>query len=220
MNMISDFKKVEYFFRELDTHLAKKINIFIIGGAALLYQEIKLATKDIDIIVETKEEFLELQKTLIKLKFRTTKPGINYERLNLSQIFQKEDIRIDLFEKKVCGKFYLSKNMIKRAKLIFDLNKSDIFLLSNEDIFLFKTMTEREGDLTDCISLAKKGIEWTQILSELQNQTKNNHKEIWITWVGERLDILEDRGLNIPIMKEINKLREKYFEELNTEQNR
>jgi hypothetical protein len=31
--------------------------------------------------------------------------------------------------------------------------------------------------------------------------------------VGERLDILEDRGMVIPIMDELNKLRNKFFDD-------
>jgi len=30
--------------------------------------------------------------------------------------------------------------------------------------------------------------------------------------VGERLDILSERGVDIPIMKEVDKLREEYFD--------
>ncbi|MGV8162435.1 MAG: DUF6036 family nucleotidyltransferase [Candidatus Nanoarchaeia archaeon] len=214
--MISKFEEINKFFKELEEQTNKKLNLYIIGGAALLFQGMKPATKDIDIIVDTKEEFLELQKILLKLNFKTNKPGLEYSRMNLSQIFQREDLRIDLFEKEVCGKFYLSKSMIKRAKNIGDegMKNLEIYLVSNEDIFLFKTMTEREGDLTDCISLATKGLNWKNIIDELKAQTKEKKKEVWITWVGERLDILEERGLNIPIMKEIDGLREQYFDEL------
>ena len=79
-------------------------------------------------------------------------------------------------------------------------------------------MTEREGDLEDCIALAQRELHWGTILSELKEQIEHLNNPVWITWVGERLDILKERGLNIPIMGEVNKLREKYFEDLIKEQ--
>ena len=76
-------------------------------------------------------------------------------------------------------------------------------------------MTEREGDLVDCISIATtQNIDWKVILGELKNQIKRSKQDVWITWVGERLDILEERKLDIPIMKEIDRLREDFFNNL------
>lgn len=211
--MISKFNQIEELFKEIDSALKRKIMIFVIGGVVLLQQGLKPATKDIDLIVETKEEFMLLQNTLESIKFILKIPNIEYKNMNLNQIFIRDDFRIDLFQKEVCGRFSISKEMMKRAVTVLDLEKIKLAFCSNEDIFLFKTMTEREGDLEDCIGLAQRGIKWNIILNELKNQIKQSSQDVWITWVGERLDILEDKGLNIPVMKEINQLREKYFEE-------
>ena len=75
-------------------------------------------------------------------------------------------------------------------------------------------MTEREGDLEDCINLAKKGLDWDIILHELKGQVKDSKKDVWITWIGERLDLLEDRGLAISIKKDIDKMTLAYYEAL------
>ena len=48
--------------------------------------------------------------------------------------------------------------MVERAREYLILDKLAVYLCSNEDVFLFKTMTERSGDIEDCISLAKRGI--------------------------------------------------------------
>ena len=211
--MISKFNQIEELFKEIDSVLKRKIRIFVIGGVVLLRQGLKPATKDIDLIVETKEEFIILKNALNSINFTVKIPNIEYKNMNLNQIFLREDFRIDLFQKEVCGRFSISKGMMKRAVIILDLEKIKLAFCSNEDIFLFKTMTEREGDLEDCINLAQRGIKWDIILNELKNQIKQSSQNVWITWVGERLDLLEDKGLNIPVMKEINQLREKYFEE-------
>ena len=118
-----------------------------------------------------------------------------------------------MFEKEVCGRFSLSENMMKRAEKIIELSRLTVFLCSSEDIFLFKTMTEREGDITDCMSIAAtQNPNWTVILEELQNQIKQSKQDVWITWIGERFDLLSERGVDIPIMNEVDRLREEYFE--------
>lgn len=211
--MITNFKQIEELFKEIDKVTRHKIKIYTIGGAVLLEQGLKTTTKDIDVIVETKNEFLELQHSLQKTGFKPQIPGKEYSRMNLSQIFQRGDFRIDLFEKEVFEKFSLSKGMIKRARKIINLNHIEVYLCSNEDVFLFKTMTDRDGDLTDCESIVSAAVEWDTIIDELKSQINKSKQDIWITWVGERLDILEERGMVIPIMDELNKLRNKFFDD-------
>ncbi len=52
------------------------------------------------------------------------------------------------------------------------------------------------------------------MFEEIKHQIQHNKKDIWITWIGERLDLLEEKGTYIPIMAEINGLREKYYNRL------
>jgi hypothetical protein len=212
--MITTFKEIEELFTELNNSMSKKTNVYVIGGAALLKKGIKTATKDIDIVVTTKKEFLDIQKALNNIGFTPQIPGKEYSHMNLSQIFLRKDFRIDLFEKEVCGRFLLSEGMIQRGEKIIELSQITVLLCSNED-FLFKTMTEREGDITDCLSIAATQLpNWNVILKELQSQIKQSKQDVGITWVGERLDILTDRGIDIPIMIEVDKLREQYFDDL------
>jgi len=72
-------------------------------------------------------------------------------------------------------------------------------------------MTERPGDLEDCIELVKKGLDWNAIKNELFDQINNTGQDVWITWIGERLDELIKKGLTIPIIKDINELRDDFF---------
>ncbi len=211
--MINSLEQIEGIFREIDRVVQNKVKVFTIGGAVLVEQGLKTSTKDIDLIVETKEEFMDLQEALIEIGFQLKIPGEAYSHMNLSQIFQRGDYRIDLFEKEVCSKFSLSKKMMERARKVINLNKVEIFFCSNEDIFLFKTMTEREGDLADCENIVRAAVDWKIIVEELKRQIQDRGQDVWITWVGERLDLLEERGMIIPIMKEINRLRIKFFKD-------
>ncbi len=209
--MISKFKQIEELFKEIDKVMHKKVNIYTIGGTVLLEQGLKAATKDIDIVVAAKEELIELQRALGQFGFSLKIPGKGYKHMNLNQIFQKGNHRIDLFEREVCGRFSLSEGMRQRARKMIGLKYITLFLCSNEDVFLFKTMTERDGDLEDCESLVVPGVDWKIILQELKNQIKESKQDVWITWIGERFDLLEERGLEMPIMNEVNKMRNKYL---------
>ena len=212
--MISDFKQIETLFKEIDQHLKIKIRIYIIGGIVLLYHKLKPATKDIDLVIIDKDEFTALEQALKTAHFESKIPTGIYKKMNLDQILIRDDFRIDAFHKTVCRHFVLSEGMQKRAKRILALSHLDVYLCSNEDIFVFKSFTEREGDLQDCISLAEKGLDWNSIMHELQSQIQHSGKDVWITWIGERLDLLVEKGLNIPVMNQIDKLRDTYFEEL------
>ncbi len=211
--MITSFKDIDGLFTELNGSVRSRADIYIIGGAALLKRGMKPATKDIDLVVSARKEFLDIQRAMEDMGFVPQVSGKGYSHMNLSQIYQRKDFRIDLFEKKVCGKFSLSEGMIRRAERIISLSKVTVYVCSNEDIFLFKTMTEREGDLADCISIASmQSPDWEVILKEVQSQIRQSGQDVWITWVGERLDILMDRGVDIPIISKIDKLRAKYLD--------
>lgn len=211
--MISSFEAVEALLGELDRVLQRKVHLFMIGGAALLHQGVREETKDIDIIVFTGEEFRELTRRLKAIGFRSRFPGRVYKRMDLSEILLREDFRIDLFREKVCGQFSLSRSMAKRAKKVYRGKDLMLSLCSNEDIFLFKSMTERMGDVEDCIALAQRGLDWDIILKELESQIKESGEDVWITWVGERFDLLQEKGLNIPVMQAVNELRNRWYEE-------
>ena len=45
--------------------------------------------------------------------------------------------------------------------------KLDVNLVSNEDIFLFKSMTLREGDVLDCDRIMKQGIDYDIVYNEI-----------------------------------------------------
>jgi hypothetical protein len=215
--MIESVEEIQSLFKEIDSFLpstpkAEKLEIFVIGGTVLLEQGLKPATKDIDLVVLNLHDFRLFENTLNNLSFKSTKPTPGYIHLNISQVFEREDFRVDLFQTSVCGKFSVTDSMVERGREYLILDRLAVYLCSNEDVFLFKTMTERSGDIEDCISLAKRGVGWKIILDELKNQIQLSGQNVWITWVGERLGILADEGLYIPILEEVERLSEEYYE--------
>ena len=54
--MITKYKYIEELFKKISEEIQGSITIYVIGGAVLLYQDLKPVTKDTDIIVETRNE--------------------------------------------------------------------------------------------------------------------------------------------------------------------
>ena len=212
--MILKFKQLEKLFHEIDKQLKTEVNIYVIGGAVLLYHGLKHATKDIDIITADDRNYVAFENALKSINFKPKTPTGIYKKLNLGAILERDDYRIDVFNKTVCKMLALSEGMKKRANEIINHNNLKVYLCSNEDIFIFKSLTEREGDLEDNISLVQHGINWNIVLEEIILQINTSGQDVWITWIGERFDKLEEKGINIPIMKDVNKLRDEYFNQL------
>ena len=84
--MINKFSEIEELFKEIDKFVDMNLSIYIIGGAALLKRGLKIATKDIDIIVATKQEFLKLQLILKLMKFYCMKLLLLEQRYQLYQL--------------------------------------------------------------------------------------------------------------------------------------
>ena len=83
--MIEQFSVYELLFNEINKLIKIDTNIYVIGGAVLLYRDIKPATKDIDIVVDTKEEFNELVKVLKQIGFKPAELLDGYQNFKLSE---------------------------------------------------------------------------------------------------------------------------------------
>jgi hypothetical protein len=76
-----------------------------------------------------------------------------------------------LFVEKVVGKLHLSDSMIARAELHGAYGNLSVYLLSKEDIFLFKGLASegRKRDLPDMAILYPR-LDWKAMENELDTQ--------------------------------------------------
>lgn len=88
--MINNFKEYEDLFNEINTKTNIHLKLYIIGGAAMLYNDLKIATKDIDIIVDSSSEFQEFKRVLKKLTFTSKKLTQN----NIRRLMQNTTTKI------------------------------------------------------------------------------------------------------------------------------
>ena len=193
----------------VDRKLRQKIKVYVAGGAAMALVNLKEATKDIDVVVESEPEVNTLLLALEQLGYKDPRGfiTINYQRMHARAIRENNDgFRWDIFEKVVANRLSLSKGMIARAReLTKNRETLDLRLLSKEDIFLLKSVTERErdGDLDDMRVIAESSIDWKIVARECVWQSEHS-KTIWENALCDKLEVLRTKyNIIAPIEKEI-----------------
>lgn len=208
--MIRSTSEIEKLIDEIANNQQLSMNIYLIGGGALLYLKSKQMTKDIDLIVNSTRDYHTLRELLLTIGFQSIKPTPGLERTDLSDSLMRGDYRIDLFETKVCGCLQLSDNMISRCIERYSKDGLTLYSCSPEDVFLFKSVTEREGDAEDSMNLLRTNtFRWGDLLDEINNQMTLGDAS-WISMTTER--ILSMEGFTIPIRDSVKELELKYME--------
>ena len=192
-------------------NIDKSIIIYMIGGCALSFKGLKPATKDIDIIVTSKPDFDVFNKAMLKLGFKSMSDRESDFYATALAVYMKGESRVDVFLKQVGKMLVLTDNMIKRAEKYKDYEKLSVYLVSNEDIFLFKAMTSRPGDIADCDRIMRQGVDYDVIYKEVAGQSKDKK---WFFWVYENLCKLEDyNDIRVPIKNKLFALVKKHWKE-------
>jgi DNA-binding Lrp family transcriptional regulator len=199
-------KRLEDNLKELGKELDSKVDSYLIGGANLILRGLKDTTKDLDLVLSNKRDFGKVKSSLQKLGFQEIiKPEKTYEKMNPSTILKKEGSpRWDIFVKQIAGTLYLTKTMRRRSRHFRDYGNLSIHLISLGDIFLFKSVTDREGDLEDAALAARMGeVHWPELLEEIRIQEKKTERFPSFA-VLDTLDILKERhGIETPINRKL-----------------
>jgi hypothetical protein len=211
--VIQSINDLNNIFKEIDSKLKAETTAYLIGGGALMFYGLKNLTKDIDLVVKSKKDYDSIYSAIRSLGYKETALTDGIQRLNISTAMQRDDFKIDLFLDKICGKMEFSEKMALRAKLIFQGQNIFVSSASMEDVFVFKTITDRLGDKTDCEAVLNKEPDWNIILDEILSQSKKG-EAVWVTYINERLIDFEERGFKIPIIKQTEKETEKFYEAL------
>ncbi|MCE2506439.1 MAG: hypothetical protein J4F36_08235 [Nitrosopumilaceae archaeon] len=196
-------------FEEIGQTLEDTVTVYLFGGENMRKKGIKPRTKDCDIIVTDENQGILLVNCLEK---------IGYASLNKSHFTEDDnridpfDIlehparsRIDLFKTRIARKLLLSEHMIKRATLE-SFGKLCLYSICNEDLFLLKSVTLREGDIQDLGLIVQAGnFDWKTVWDELLYQeysTKTNFSSS----ILESLDDLHSQtGIVSPFYKKLRR---------------
>ncbi len=188
--MVKDFDigKLDRLMEEIGSNLHTEVKAYLIGGFAMMKNGIKDSTKDVDIVFNTEEEAKIFIDSAIEIGFLPDKDLPNeYEEMDMITVLRdQEERRFDIFVKQVLKGLTLTTDMQDRGKTI-EYSHLKILIGSNEDIFLFKSITSRPADLEDMRNLARTGsIDWKVIEREANNQPTP-----W-RWIGRLYGRLTD----------------------------
>ena len=198
------------FFHDLGHILQKEVRVYLIGGENMRIKGMKQATKDIDFVTvaDKKDAFETLVRSLTKMGYhRLGASEINESdvKLNPSAILEHSNYpRIDLFSKIICNKFVLLDSMIKDSK---DMKFENLIVLlaSDEDVFLLKSITDREADDVDMVQILRKSerFDWKKVLRRLYEQ-ENVTKQHYCFNVFDTIAFIQDSTkMRIPIFQKL-----------------
>jgi len=187
---------------ELGETLQIEADVYLLGGGNLILRGMKDSTKDIDVVVSERHVFRDLVEALQQQGYEERRDLEEvYEQLDPSIVLERQGFpRWDVFVETVAGCLQLTESMRNRADETRWFDNLVLHLLSLTDIFLFKAITDREGDLEDAALLARQGdIDWTEVFEELQCQEERTGRYFSFS-VLDTLDLLKDRhNIEVPI---------------------
>jgi predicted transcriptional regulator len=187
---------------EVGETLDERVDAYLLGGANLILRGLKDTTKDIDVVLEDRERFLTLADALQGLGYEERRDlEAVYEQLTPSVVLEKDGFpRWDVFVDVVADALHLTGGMQDRSKAERQFGNLHLHLLSLTDIFVFKAVTDREGDLEDAALIARQGaVDWQQVMDEIERQEAQADQYFSFA-VLDTLDLLADRyGIEAPI---------------------
>ena len=211
-NFDPDYIKKE--LMELDAVLIEKLSIYLLGGAVMAINELKPGTRDVDVIVENERDHKILVDCLEGCGYILMQPqnlSKPYNELSATTLENLDRFRWEIFIQYVAKKLKFSDTMKNRARSFYSGKKINVYLLSNEDIFLLKGMTERDRDLEDMAILVRSGLNYDAIIDECIDQSnKDQRGNNWEASLELKYhELKEQYGIEIPFIKKLREISEK-----------
>ncbi len=194
---------IEKVLEEAGKHLERRVDVYLIGGCAMTFRNLKPATKDADLLLSSELDEAALFEAMRSAGLEELFPGSKYVPLKAKDILvAKNGLQFDLFAKAVMGGLRLTKAMKERAELHKEYGRLRLFLASKEDVFLFKAITDRPfpRDYEDLLTLQQSGLDWKAVINEYKLQVKGSKLE---KNLSKKLSELKKTGTINPLMREM-----------------
>lgn len=189
--------------RDVSAGLEGPVEAYLIGGLAMMQRGLKVTTKDVDIVFTAEADEQAFESVLRTLGFeRARDPSDRYEALDATRVMERPDgMRFDIFVEVVCRKLRLTDGMRGRAEALPLDGNLRLMAIAPEDLFLFKSVTERDDDLADMALLAGLVLDWQMMSDELNGDPLNRrHLAHYVV----KLDELEEvHGIVAPRRREL-----------------
>ncbi len=199
---------IEAVIKEACAKVGKPLELYLIGGCAMTFRDIKPATKDADALFEDalgRHHFFEALK---EIGFRELFPGLDYSETRNMDVVERDGLGFDLFAYQVFDGLCLTPSMKKRAEKYAAYGKVTVFLASLEDIYLFKAITDREypRDYADLVPIAQSGLDWDSVYSGYLEQVRGRKCE---TNLQKKMGWLVKEGYPNPFARKVLRLGKK-----------
>jgi len=202
---LNDSDLLERTLRQLDEALKRNLVIYLIGGSAMLQAGSKTATKDIDLVLQEKKELDSMVLVLREIGFIEMERRSPEEFKSTSiHLKNSQGLKFDIFMKSIAGKLEFTESMRRRAVTIQRLGHIEINRLSNEDLFLLKSVSGRDIDLDDMSKLFQSGLDWDVVIPELALQAKVTGRVWAVIFLDSMYDLEKEYDLHCPRLKEIS----------------
>ena len=167
----------------------------------------KTATKDIDLVLREKKELESIILALREIGFIQLEMQSQEELKRTAMHFQNsQGLKFDIFMKNIAGKLEFTESMRQRAIPLSKLRNLKINRLSNEDLFLLKSVSGRDIDLDDMSKLFQSGLDWEVVNSELTLQAEVTGRVWTVIFLDRMYDLEKEYDLRCPRLKEISDL--------------
>ena len=134
-------------FLQLLADLDKELELYAIGGTAMILKNIKETTKDIDFLITENQENIRKLFNLAGLKEK--------DPSKLCNIWYLKNIRIDLFYDESLFGITLPNDWKDKSEHLKDIGKVKLYILNWQDILITKIARNEQRDIDDTIDIIK-----------------------------------------------------------------
>lgn len=195
-------------FVALGRALGRPLSVYLLGGENMRIRKMKQATKDVDLVVAKVKDYDRLSDALVQIGYgplAKSEIGPADMKLMPSGIFIKEGMpRVDVFTRVVANKLRLIDQMVRKSEIV-DQGNLRLHLLSNEDVFLLKSVTDREADDVDMTEILRvaRDFDWKHLLEVLYEEERVTGRHFCFDTL-ESLDFVRTTAnIRIPIFRNL-----------------
>ena len=203
-------EKIREQFEDIAECVDRETVVYLIGGGAMTLSGQKDATKDVDVVVESKEAYDRIRGGLVEFGYEPQEDlKEEYKELGAAVVLEKDNRRFDVFDRQVAGELMLTDGIRSRSSAVIEDNPLYVRRFSDEDVFLFKSVANRPDDLDDMAVLLGGGLDFEVVLDELVRQVEVVERDEFVTSVDRKLKRLEDeRGIRTDLSDPVGELNE------------
>lgn len=183
MTVFSGGDAIREFLAAFDGWLSEPVDVFLLGGSAMTVQGLKDQTEDIDLAFAVSSEFEHVHHALQQHGFEVIdEPTESFDSVGTTIELRHPDqgFRVDLFERQVVGKVWITDRMQDRADEFWTGEHARAYVLADEDMFLLKAVaggdvgSGRRRDIEDMRLYAQRGLTYDVIIEEIAEQRPFN----------------------------------------------